>query len=131
MRNKKIAWLLTFLLFSGAAILWTWTLTPQPRLAAFLEHPWMVLGSYLVQPAFIVECLHIGLKIFNWSAVMVLIANVCFWLYVFYRQLTAREDLWIRISIENWLLGVAVNFGNFGVAVLYSAYILASSGLAE
>ena len=110
------------LVMSGAATYFTWT-DYHPRLTIILENPWLVLTSYIVQPAFCVEFYRMmSQSRFDLLRISVLILNACVWLHVVYSQLMADEDTWNFITLKNLVLGVFVNFYiNWIVALFWSA----------
>jgi hypothetical protein len=118
MVRSKILFLIAVCLLSFVFIFLTRAGDYKSPLSSFVDHPLWFLGSFLVQPAF---CSELFLqKYFDLSAILAFVINISFFTYAAFSPWMSRKPF-VLLFIQNYKIGLVLNFGNFVLALMRSA----------
>lgn len=89
----------------------------QTPLSPFVDFPLWFLGSFLIQPAF---CWALVQQYdFDFFAILALVINAAFFTNVFYTVWRSQKPP-KSVIIQNYFIGLVINFGNFVLALMSS-----------
>ena len=114
---SKIHFVVAICLLSLAFVFLTQPGQHQTPMSSFVDFPFWFLGSFLIQPAFCGAL--VQQYDFDFFAILVLVINAAFFTKVYYTVWRSQKPP-KSVIIQNYLIGLVINFGNFVLALMSS-----------